>query len=297
VVNFDVRTFDGTGSSIYFFSARAAVHSAGVNSDDAGLASSGLIKVNGATATLITDPDHSAGIRLVSNASEYHAAKVDRKTSGVISTPDTCVDQRLSSTPNILAWVGYTDSDTSDANESFTYSEGGTSSIGVGVSTSASWVNTSQSGTRTTTSNITTYFPEMHGLNTENYFVYMTYSKISEVCGNRIGSTSDYLFEPTSYTGGSAYKPAPKNIGMGKCTGEYPNTTFSNASSSAYESGVGVSTGGVINISLSAQSGYSSQIEQGFHTLVHGHPWCGLSDYPAGSPKLLNIHASIWTGP
>jgi hypothetical protein len=49
---------------------------------------------------------------------------------------------------------------------------------------------------------------------------------------------------------------------------------------------------GIIDINLSAQTGYSAQTDIDYAFNDAAHPWCGFADVPAGNSELQTIHQS-----
>jgi hypothetical protein len=200
----------------------------------------------------------------------------------------------LATYPHVKTWLAYLADEAPGTAEHLTFTAGASSNfgVGVGVQGAAGW---SLGGTASHSSAVSMNFPAIHNVQHMNYYGTVVSTKVRQKCGGRAFSNQVFL-EQSALTGGFSQAPAPR-IGMGYCEGILKNSTVTKQKTAAYNNTAGISTGGIIGINLSAQTGYSTDtsIDYAFH--AQGHPWCGYGALLAlGNSKLQTIHAGVFNG-
>jgi hypothetical protein len=151
------------------------------------------------------------------------------------------------------------------------------------------------SGTQSRSSTVSANFPATHNAAYQNYYAFAAYTDYQLQCIGKGFDIISYETRPIGFDGGFTTAAAPHKA-MGNCTGVRAGITVTKETTRAYQVGGGVDMSTLIGINLSAQTGYSVQTKIDFAMNTNGHPWCGLADFPGGSPQLLTIHPSIFTG-
>jgi hypothetical protein len=166
--------------------------------------------------------------------------------------------------------VGLVSSRVKRVKASFNYSNGQSSSLGVGFDPpSGGW---SQSGTSSVTEGSTEGFPGQQGQHTTLDKTYFKYEKYITCLG--------FLAKATEYAGGEKIgsEGAP---GAKKCVPQPKGSTFSRTTSraSAFSTGVGIAS--ALGINLSSQTGWDSQGSLSFSFPTRAF-LCGKNDDPGG---------------
>jgi hypothetical protein len=281
-VNFAIRTFDAAGSDSYFLSADTTPSLATFRAIYPDAQAAGTAVVGGVTKQLATDPAESTGI-----AAESLATTAPSAQPSVVAS--SCSNFPLTTYHNRKTIIGATFDQANGTAVHFTFTAGSSSSLGVGVSSTNKAGTFKASGTQSKSSTVTANFPATHNIAYRNYYAYTAYTNYRVTCVGKGFATNSYATRPIGFDGGFATTAAPAKA-MGKCTLVPAGTTVTKETSRAYTIGGGVDMSTVIGINLSAQTGYSTQTKIDFAMGAHQHPWCGLADYPGGSPQLMTIH-------
>lgn len=186
--------------------------------------------------------------------------------------------------------IGQTYSTTSGVTSSFSYSSGSTSTLGVGMSTSAGHLGESASGTKSWSSDATQTFPTLSGATSGYYSTEFTYGQYFIICAADTGTTvSWYQDQVAGWAGGTKlqYPSAPSAT---YCVSELNGSTFTRTSSKAITWTNGVNIAAEIGINLSSVTGYSSSASISFHFTANHH-LCGTGGYPASTPYQLEAKA------
>jgi hypothetical protein len=149
--------------------------------------------------------------------------------------------------------VGATYSHVPGVRMHFTYGNGQSSSLGVGVSSSGADGTWSQSGTHSVSSDSSESFPTFSGATSKQDRTEFVYKEFRVECGG-------LQTQATSFAGG-ATTAATSPPSAGFCVTQAVGTTFTKHSTSAYTFTGGVSLSGPLGINLSVQTGYSSRAE------------------------------------
>ena len=294
VANFEIVSFDGHGSDVYFSSAtsktvaaKAALSSAGLIAGRLGKKNVGLTPVDSTAIALDSDriPDRpGAGL-----SPQNLAAPAD----GPISIG--CTNSDYKSYPNTAVQVAATYSDGKGDYFRLTYTKGANSSLG--VATSEGGEAFKQSGTTSKSSSSTQGFPTVKNVANRAYFTYFTYRRYKQHCvekqrGQVIDQWTNTIFAPYTYDGGDKVSKVA-TIKAGQCIPEVKGGHFDLGRTKATTFSVGVKSSGPIGIDLSADTGYSTNTDIDAEFPGTGHPLCGLKGKPGNSPGLLQIHSTV----
>jgi len=177
--------------------------------------------------------------------------------------------------------VGGTYSITKYSTESFRYSVHQSSSLGAGLSASGKPGSFSQNGTTGVSASSSESYRPRGGNVSVLYETQFINAEWALSCGHGFIS---YQTKPVEFAGGarSVSTRAPK---AKYCVYQEAGSTFTKDSTSAYSFSAGFSIP-VLNLTLSAQTGYDSGASVSYHFTRAGH-LCGTNAYPGQTPKRL----------
>ena len=288
VANFEIVSFDGRGSDVYFASATTM---SSVPSSSATVAKLGK-------KTVGLSPDDSSSIILNSDKMPHRglATATARDSIEPADNPTSvsCDDSDFSYYPNTAVKVAATYSDGTGDYFDLSYSEGASSSLGVAVSVGNGFT---QSGKTSKSSTSTQGFPKVKGAVDRAYFTYFTYEAYQHHCvevqrGQVIDEWSVRIYKPKSYDGGDKITKT-STIKAGNCIPEHKGGHFLKEKTRATEFSTGAKTSGAIGINLSADTGYSTDTKIDVWFPKTGHLLCGLHAMPGGNAGLLQIHSTV----
>jgi hypothetical protein len=172
-----------------------------------------------------------------------------RRGNGRTAQPDAvgpCASTLVTSWGPIFANVAGVYVATGQVTGSFSYTAGATSELGVGVSASGAYGSFSASGSSGASSTLTQSYPTTPALTNRYMQANFLWGKF-HVAGSDV--TRDTSSTASTIVGGAL-------------------------------------TGGILGISLSAQTGFSSSASLGFHFILSGS-LCGANGYPGHTPGVL----------
>jgi hypothetical protein len=175
----------------------------------------------------------------------------------------------------------------------FTYTQGATSELGVGLSASGQGGTFSQSGTASMSSTATVQFPTVSQSRYDHQFKSMfTYGEFLNICTSGGTATSFHTVQSTGFAGGAMTVNTQENIPNLFCTIYEEGSNFSLDITNAIEYAYGADLAGVIGINLSSKTGYSSTAKVSYN--FRGDIYlCGINNYPAsqnpGPGRLISI--------
>jgi hypothetical protein len=208
--------------------------------------------------------------------------------------PPVCTTTNVGSPYVGWAIVGATFSDATDIDKQFSYTNGASTQLGVGVSTNGS-TGWSASGTYTVTTSTTggSTFSPAHGAGNNYWETEFVNQKKHYQCYGLISDMSYYYTQPVGWAGGARSPGAPA-VGAGYCVGYQAGSTFWTTNSKANKWGVGWDMTGFIGINLSTETDYSSSSQISYHMNAHGHPVCGTNTYPGNGAVFIGVHGGVW---
>ncbi|MCW2497333.1 hypothetical protein [Jatrophihabitans sp.] len=193
--------------------------------------------------------------------------------------PPTCSVHKIHTYGPREVVVGSTYSYTSHASETFTYSKGTNSSLGVGVNYAMTGGSFEASGTHSVSSDSSITFPTESGAKNTHFITWFDYAEFGASCGSR----SWRSVEATDWDGGSKISTA-SSLTATHCLPYASGSTFTNTHSSAFDYSNGSLVSDIVGISLSARTGYSTSATLLVH-LTADSRLCGYKGYPnASSP-------------
>lgn len=181
--------------------------------------------------------------------------------------------------------VGYGYTYASGTTMRFTYTSGASSTLGVATSASGKDGTFSASGTSTISSTDQVEFPTTNSF--KAWKTNFRYGKYETNCVS--GGPAVYVYFTAmadGFAGGSSVQTISGAPSATYCVSNVANSNFTKASTTAYESSVGVGTSGKLGINVSARTGYSQTAKLKF-SFANAAKLCGTHDYPGGSPKRL----------
>ncbi|MCU1527876.1 MAG: hypothetical protein JWP75_1639 [Frondihabitans sp.] len=292
--NFQITQFDATGSDSYFASATegsttSTTTSASKQARDLAATSSGnMALTTTATASIHLNSDEAPAAAPVS------AARTVRPDDD--PTKEVCTDGNLTGYNNTPVQIAVSYSEGTGAYFLLSYSSGSSSSLGVAESGSGDAGSFSASGTMTKSSNSTQVFPAMNNVLNRGYVTYFTYKKFKQTCTITSAQSSqtyvEWFVEPDYWDGGASTHSVA-GISTSKCVPEPRTALYQTNHSVASTFAAGVSLAGPIGINLTATTGYNADTSFDVGFPSSGHPLCGLDDYPSGTPRSLQIHATV----
>lgn len=284
---------DGAGR----FALSAAASAVAADRNDNGLVNFDVVTIAGRSMTSYSFPaaapasSASARVALLAEHAAIHMRLpvTARSLSSQGVTPDdnpyTCVDHNIHTFAPRWAIVGQTYSTSSYDNNRFYYTHGASSSLGVGVSTSGSFGSFTASGTTSFSSTLSESFPERLGVSYTYFRSEFINSDFERVCTPLHGGSSfvdGYSSRTTSYAGGTNVESLSSAPSAGDCVAEADGSDVHVHTTKAITWTNGFDTTDSIGITLSAQTGYSSEAELAYY-YHHNGSLCGVSNYPGAS--------------
>lgn len=212
---------------------------------------------------------------------DLHLLRLSRPEATALRSPRACGWAFLKSYGPEWTVVGATYSIVTGVTQHFTYSNGQSSSLGVGQSSSGKSGSFSESGTDSESSNTTEDYPTFSNKIAIEYKTQFVYGEYGYSCGSGFIS---YMAKPTSYAGGAEYSKTGSRVAEW-CVWQNAGTTFTKSTTSAYTFSAGLSIS-AIGLTLTAQTGYDTGATISYHFTVR-HLLCGRNDFPGGSPGLI----------
>jgi hypothetical protein len=196
-------------------------------------------------------------------------------------TPRACGWAFLKSFGPEWTVVGGTYAIVSGVTQHFTYSNGQSSSLGVGQSSSGRSGSFSESGTDSQSSTTTEDYPTFGGNVNIEYKTQFVYGEYGYSCGS---GYITYEARPTSFAGGAEYSKTSSRSAEW-CVWQDAGTTFTKNNTAALTFSFGLNIS-VIGLSLTSQTGFDSGATVVYHFSVR-HLLCGRNDFPGGNPGLI----------
>jgi hypothetical protein len=189
---------------------------------------------------------------------------------------------------NVITDVAQTYSTYDYVREYFQYSQGQSSTLGVGISSTGSNGTWSLDGTQSssTTSSGTQDYVWIFGQQNDRWQTEFRWGKFSQECTNQIGQTYyNYYLLPRYWGGGGPYTTKVGGVpSTPYCVPELSSETYTKNNSTATTFGIGFS---LVGFNASAQTGYSTAAEVQFHFQRKGY-LCGRNQDPGGAPGFMN---------
>jgi hypothetical protein len=232
----------------------------------------------------LASPADATGLRLRTDPA---LAKADGQQPSAPGATGTCTSTLTAQLANAWADLAGVFVATGQVTGRFTYSKGATSELGIGISATGASGSFSASGTSATSSTATQAFPLVPQLTDQYEQTLFKWGKYHVLCYSRGVLTGNY-YEARSngWAGGTGVATASPPL-TPYCVPELAGSGFTTESSSTASTVVGGSlTRGIIGITLSAQTGYSSTASLGYDFILSGH-LCGQNDYIGGTPGTL----------
>jgi hypothetical protein len=276
-----IATAGAGGMTITQTAAQAAAVQAAAANGSVNLEAVTLSVGEFATWSFTGTPAQLAGGTLDIPALAGSAAPVQASDVTAFAQPDAVVCgwvYRISYAP---AWtvVGGTYDTTNNVTQSFNYTSGQTTTLGVGTSASGDPGTFSLSGAATVSATYGEAFPPSTGPRNTLYETAFTTAEYGYTCGD--GYVSEQV-RPGAYAGGAriAGTSAPS---APYCLYQIKGSTFTkDATASVTYSGA--ATISAIAFSLTAQTGWDDSASITY-TFGGGHYLCGTNGYPGGDPR------------
>ncbi len=177
-------------------------------------------------------------------------------------------------------WIGGHYSTKSSITHKLVYSEGATSTLGIGVSTSGVFGTFKASGSAVASSTAEESYPSSTGL--QHDYTYFDYGKYALTCD---GVPISYSARVRYFAGG-AWTYAPSAAPAAKyCVPQASGSGFTKSTSKAYTDSTGADTSGAIGIDLSSRTGYTSTAKVTF-TFHSASSLCGTNGAPGSTTPL-----------
>lgn len=180
--------------------------------------------------------------------------------------------------------VGQTYVATQNVTQGFTYHQGQSSTLGIGISATGKKGTFSAGGTSSESSNTSETFPA-RGHAYVLYQTEFTYGEYEKVCASPGSRQVSWIARATGYAGGakSVLQAGPPNSPF--CVSQEAGSTFTKNTTRAVTWSNGLSIP-VLGLSVSSQTGYDSGASVTFH-FGRTHRLCGTGGFPGGSPSRL----------
>lgn len=176
---------------------------------------------------------------------------------------------------------------TTGVTATFTYSSGGTATIGVGASVSGKKGTFSASGTTTVTSSSSVTMAPVTGATGKLFRTQYVFKKYAYRCSNGIGDVK-FQVRATSFAGGASSLTTTSIPTATYCTSYEAGSSFdtrtTNASAQKWSAGASVASD--IGINLSSQSGYTTAVALKF-VFTKAHKLCGTNAAPPAAARLV----------
>ncbi|MFE2212122.1 DNRLRE domain-containing protein [Streptomyces canus] len=248
-------------------------------------ASNGVDEESDSTpGSLTDDPDSAAGSAEDDAAAAASAASDGGDDTATAGVTKGCTGQLKKKLGEHWVIAGQTYSATTGVKHTFSYSRGADSSLGVGVSATGAYGSFTGSGTISKSSSITMDYPEYgnhRGVYYKTEFSWGKYLMTCSMGGRGAPVSQHYEARARGYYGGAktstAYIPTAKH-----CAYQQNGTKFTRTTSHAITWSDGADLANVIGISLSAETGYSSDATV-VYTFNANRYLCGTGGAPGGS--------------
>ncbi|MGW3289983.1 DNRLRE domain-containing protein [Streptomyces sp. NPDC001002] len=262
-------------------------------------ASNGVDEESDSTpGSLTDDPDSAAG-----SAEDDAAAAASAASDGTDDTTAAagvtkgCTGQLKKKLGEHWVIAGQTYSATTGVKHTFSYSRGADSSLGVGVSATGAYGSFTGSGTISKSSSITMDYPEYgnhRGVYYKTEFSWGKYLMTCSMGGRGAPVSQHYEARARGYYGGAktstAYIPTAKH-----CAYQQKGTKFTRTTSHAITWSDGADLANVIGISLSTETGYSSDATVAYSFDANRY-LCGTGGAPGGSHPYNFVATTTHTG-
>jgi hypothetical protein len=268
IVNMEVVAFSGGAMTARSFSRRLATH----------VGRLALAMPFGAdTMALQTANMHITGARRSKDPCPYESVGLFFKKN--VGVRNVVVGGLYSRVPDVTA--------------KFTYSQGQSSSLGVGLSASSSFANFSESGTSSMSQLGTTSFRPVDGHRSRIEVTGFRFGKFRWKCIDAHAGAywANYQVQADDGAGGAKSRVTRAAFRTPHCIFWQAGSTFKLTHTAAYVFTAGVSIHDYIGIDLSSQTGYDQSASISDH-IGHYHRFiCGLKNAPEGShpPPLLVV--------
>jgi hypothetical protein len=217
-----------------------------------------------------------------------HLHKVKAVNRGVhaYDLPTWCSHTFVRSYGARTTHVGQTYSTVPGVSQQFVYTNGATTELGLGLSTSTAFGSFSEVGTTSYESSLTENFGGQPGKQFVWYYTAFVEGLFKNTCTDSHGnSRTEYQVEPTGFAGGASIAHPSKLPYTPSCVwqikGSHPQIQTSTAVS--WSTGLDVST--AVGVDLSARTGYSHTAYTSYY--YNSPAWlCGERGYPGGSGLL-----------
>ncbi len=169
----------------------------------------------------------------------------------------------------------------------FTYQNGASSSLGVGVSATGGFGSFSSSGTSSQSSSASITFPTVtsnQGRYFDTQFVHGLY-EVHPCAPTSCPAILNYETRVSSFAGGSQVRSASAPT-ANLCVSFAAGSSFTKNTSTAVAWSNGLSMAPAIGLNLSSQTGYSTSASVAF-SFSSARRLCGTNDYPGGTPRQL----------
>ena len=173
----------------------------------------------------------------------------------------------------------------------FTYTQGASSTLGVGISSSGAYGSFSASGSSTKSASATVGFPTVNA-NTHRYFkTQFRYGRYRVLCVDYSTGwpTTWYEARVKDWIGGQSLTNATEPSAT-YCTSYLAGGYFERTTGSAVNWTNGLQISGSIGINLSAKTGYSTTAKTRYNFSANGS-LCGTNNYPTSSLRMKAIAA------
>lgn len=175
----------------------------------------------------------------------------------------------------------------SGAYETYKYTAGAQSSLGIGASGSGNYGSWSQSGTTTKSSTATQTFPKAGSPTRRLLDTFWRYGKYKQHCWLYWNSWDTYYAKPVSYAGGSQIRWITSTpVSATKCIPQANGSAFELYSTTNVTWTDGVNTGAFLGIGLSTKTGYSTTAGFLYEFTANRH-LCGWKDFPGNAPVIV----------
>lgn len=183
--------------------------------------------------------------------------------------------------------VGAWFSSTTGVNAQFAYTNGASSSLGIGVSLSGEFGSFHAEGTHSESTTATQGFPTFfhrQSLLDRTLFTYKEF-EVRQCYKECLAPT--YKVVATAWRGGSDIQQVSTPSGFTNCVPEVKGSSWHRTNTAAITWTNGVAMANVIGIDLSTQTGYTNEATLDIGYTEGGHRLCGYGGFPGGTPYLL----------
>lgn len=184
-------------------------------------------------------------------------------------------------------WVVVGDATTTtNATATFTYEEGATSTLGVGVSVKGTVGSFTANGTSTVAAKVTIGFPPVTGVTGRQWKTQFRFAKYGFRCvGDAAGKYRRYMVKAIQFVGG--VQAVTQSIPAATHCVPYPaNTYWESSSEKAVTWSTGAAVASDIGINLSSQSGFNTKTKLRFD-FAAAKQLCGTNDTPNFASRVV----------